>query len=58
MPDSTASSNSLTVAVTGPTGDIGRSLLRVLDRSRDVKTVNAMVRRPFDPKEAGLRKTH
>jgi UDP-glucose 4-epimerase len=47
----------LTVAVTGPTGDIGRSLLRALDRSREVKTVNAMARRPFDPKAAGLRKT-
>jgi nucleoside-diphosphate-sugar epimerase len=44
--------------VTGPTGDIGRSLLRALDRSRDVKAVNAMARRPFDPEEAGLRKTH
>jgi nucleoside-diphosphate-sugar epimerase len=43
--------------VTGPTGDIGRSLLRALDRSRDIKTVNAMARRPFDPEEAGLRKT-
>ena len=43
--------------MTGPTGDIGRSLLRALDRSRDVKAVNAMARRPFDPEEAGLRKT-
>jgi nucleoside-diphosphate-sugar epimerase len=43
--------------VTGPTGDIGRSLLRALDRSRDIKAVNAMARRPFDPEEAGLRKT-
>jgi UDP-glucose 4-epimerase len=49
--------SSLTVAVTGPTGDIGRSLLRALDRSRDIKAVNAMARRPFDPEEAGLRKT-
>ena len=47
----------LTVAVTGPTGDIGRSLLRALDRSREVKTVNAMARKPFDPQAAGLRKT-
>jgi UDP-glucose 4-epimerase len=50
-------SASLTVAVTGPTGDIGRSLLRSLDTSRDVKVVNAMARRPFDPAAAGLRKT-
>jgi nucleoside-diphosphate-sugar epimerase len=47
----------LTVAVTGPTGDIGRSLLRALDRSREIKVVNAMARRPFDPAEAGLHKT-
>jgi nucleoside-diphosphate-sugar epimerase len=57
VPDSATSSTSLTVAVTGPTGDIGRSLLRALDRSREVKTVNAMARRPFDPGAAGLRKT-
>ena len=47
----------LTVAITGPTGDIGRSLLRALDRSRDVKQVRAMARRPFDPTEHGLSKT-
>ena len=52
-----SASSSLTVAVTGPTGDIGRSLLRALDRSRDIKAVNAMARRPFDPEQAGLRKT-
>jgi UDP-glucose 4-epimerase len=46
----------LTVAVTGPTGDIGRSLLRALDRSREIGTVRAMARRPFDPFEAGLKK--
>ena len=58
MPNSGPSRTaSLTVAVTGPTGDIGRSLLRALDRSRDVKTVNAMARKPFDPAAAGLRKT-
>jgi nucleoside-diphosphate-sugar epimerase len=47
----------LKVAVTGPTGDIGRSFLRALDRSREVEQVVAMARRPFDPAEAGLRKT-
>jgi UDP-glucose 4-epimerase len=46
---------SLTVAVTGPTGDIGRSLLRSLDRSREVAVINAMARRPFDPHASGLR---
>jgi nucleoside-diphosphate-sugar epimerase len=47
----------LTVAITGPTGDIGRSLLRALDRSRECKRIVAMARRPFDPAAEGLRKT-
>ena len=47
----------LTVAVTGPTGDIGRSLLRSLERSSTVGRILAMARRPFDPAEHGLRKT-
>jgi UDP-glucose 4-epimerase len=47
----------LTVAVTGPTGDIGRSLLRSLDRSNEIERVLAMARRPFDPAEHGLKKT-
>jgi len=47
----------VTVAVTGPTGDIGKSVLRALDRSRDVKKVVGMVRRPFDPASLGLKKT-
>ena len=47
----------LTVAVTGPTGDIGRSLLRALERSRNVGRIEAMARSPFDPVAAGLRKT-
>jgi UDP-glucose 4-epimerase len=46
----------LIVAVTGPTGDIGRSLMRVLDRSREIGELRAMARRPFDPAGAGLRK--
>jgi UDP-glucose 4-epimerase len=50
-------SRGLTVAVTGPTGDIGRSLLRSLERSREVRRVIAMARRPFDPEAEGLRKT-
>lgn len=47
----------LTVAVTGPTGDIGRSLLRALERCRDVARIRAMARSPFQPATAGLRKT-
>jgi UDP-glucose 4-epimerase len=47
----------LTVAVTGPTGEIGRAFMRALDRRRDVGRVLGMARRPFDPREQGLRKT-
>jgi UDP-glucose 4-epimerase len=39
----------LTVAVTGPTGDIGRSLIRALERSRTVTEIRGMARRPIDP---------
>ena len=48
---------SLTVAITGPTGDIGRALLRALDSAPEVDRVLAMARRPFDPAEHGLAKT-
>jgi UDP-glucose 4-epimerase len=47
----------LTVAVTGPTGELGRAFLRALDRRRDVGRVLGMARRPFDPGRLGLRKT-
>jgi nucleoside-diphosphate-sugar epimerase len=46
----------LTVAVTGPTGDIGVAALRALDRSAKVGKVIGMARRPFDPAEHGLSK--
>jgi UDP-glucose 4-epimerase len=46
----------LTVAVTGPTGDIGRSLLRLLDRHPRVGRIAAMARRRFDPATEGLHK--
>lgn len=51
-----ASNGALTVAVTGPTGDIGRALLRRLDRDNRIGHVIGMARRPFDPKEHGLSK--
>src|SRR5688572_10251412 len=47
----------LTVAVTGPTGDIGRSTIRALERSRKVGRIVGMARRPFDPAEHGWRRT-
>jgi UDP-glucose 4-epimerase len=59
MPTARKSSSApkLAVAITGPTGDIGRSLLRALDSSREIDRVLAMARRPFDPASAGLKKT-
>jgi UDP-glucose 4-epimerase len=47
----------LTVAVTGPTGDIGKPFIRALERSRDVGRIVGMARRPFDPAAEGWRKT-
>src|SRR3954454_12596848 len=47
----------LTVAITGPTGDIGRALLRQLDDSPEVDRIIGMARRPFNPSELGLEKT-
>lgn len=51
-----ADDHGLTVAVTGPTGDIGRSLLRALERSERVTRVLGMARRPFDPGAHGWSK--
>ena len=47
----------LTVAVTGPTGDIGKPLVRALERARTIKRVIGMARRPFDAEAEGWRKT-
>jgi len=47
----------LTVAITGPTGDIGRALLRQLDKAPEVDRIIGMARRPFNPEELGLEKT-
>lgn len=47
----------LTVAVTGPTGEIGQPLLRALDATREVGRIVGMARRPFDPASLGLKKT-
>jgi len=46
----------LTVAVTGPTGEIGRAVVGALDRSREVSRVLGMARRAFDPAERGWKK--
>jgi UDP-glucose 4-epimerase len=47
----------LTVAVTGPTGDLGIALVSALERSRGVRRIVGMARRPFDPADAGWKKT-
>jgi nucleoside-diphosphate-sugar epimerase len=43
----------LTVAVTGPTGEIGLPLLAELERDPAVGAVRGMARRPFDPAAEG-----
>jgi UDP-glucose 4-epimerase len=45
------------IAVTGPSGDIGRALMRALERSREVASVRALGRRELDPAAEGWRKT-
>jgi nucleoside-diphosphate-sugar epimerase len=49
-------SDGLTVTVTGPTGDLGIALVSALDRSRRVKKIVGMARRPFDPRAQGWKK--
>jgi len=46
----------LTVAVTGPTGEVGGSLIDALEESSAVESIRGMARRPFDPASAGWRK--
>ena len=47
----------LTVTVTGPTGDLGVAVVSALERSRRVKRIVGMARRPFDPAVVGWKKT-
>jgi nucleoside-diphosphate-sugar epimerase len=46
----------LTVAITGPTGEIGQAVVTALERSREVRRVLGMARRPFDPSRRGWKK--
>jgi nucleoside-diphosphate-sugar epimerase len=46
----------LTVAVTGPTGEIGKPFMRALDRHREIGRIVGMARRPFDPAAHGWKK--
>ena len=47
----------LTVAVTGPTGEIGRAFISALERMPEVDRVIGMARRPFDLAGHGWEKT-
>jgi len=47
----------VTVAVTGPTGEIGISAVTALEQSPAVDRIVGMARRPFDPSAAGWTKT-
>jgi UDP-glucose 4-epimerase len=53
---SLARAKGLTVAVTGPTGEIGQAVIAALERSREVSRILGMARRPFDPAERGFKK--
>jgi UDP-glucose 4-epimerase len=47
----------LTIAVTGPTGEIGISAVEALEREPTVSRIIGMARRPFDPAAHGWTKT-
>ncbi len=46
----------LTIAITGPTGEIGQAVVASLERSREVASIVGMARRPFDPSARGWKK--
>jgi nucleoside-diphosphate-sugar epimerase len=56
MTTSTAPSDRLTVAVTGPTGTFGFGLMPLLEASARVARVIGIARRPFDPSAHGWAK--
>src|SRR4051812_31939214 len=47
----------LTIAVTGPTGEIGMSAVDALERQPEVERILGMARREFDPAAQGWTKT-
>ena len=47
----------LTVAVTGPTGEIGKPFISALERAPEIGRIIGMARRPFDPASRGWGKT-
>jgi len=55
-PGEPGAAKKLTVAITGPTGEIGTSVVAALERSPEVGKILGMARRPFDPRERGWKK--
>jgi UDP-glucose 4-epimerase len=47
----------LTVAVTGPTGEVGTSFIAAMEREKGIDRILGMARRSFDPSDRGWRKT-
>lgn len=47
----------LVVAVTGPTGEIGRPFIRALESRPEIAEIRGMARSPFDPSAHGWTKT-
>jgi UDP-glucose 4-epimerase len=56
MATSARPAKSLTVAVTGPTGEIGQAVVAALERAPEVGQILGMARRPFDPASRGWKK--
>lgn len=56
-PAANGGSPKLTVAVTGPTGEIGKPFIDALEKSSRVGRVIGMARRPFNPGARGWKKT-
>ncbi len=55
-PAESGATKKLTVAITGPTGEIGTSVVAALERAPQVGRILGMARRPFDPRERGWKK--
>ncbi|MEA2461081.1 MAG: UDP-glucose 4-epimerase [Actinomycetota bacterium] len=53
----TTETTKLTVAVTGPTGDIGKAFISALELAPEVERIIGMARSPFDPESEGWLKT-
>jgi len=59
MPPARRTAGGLTVAVTGPTGEIGKPFIAALEKApaREIGRIVGMARRPFDPAEHGWKRT-